>query len=67
MNWLIILPELYYLGLAAVFFTLAMIQERAPGREFMTALVLALGGLLFDIGKTKLPRMLCSSTPVCPL
>ncbi len=54
MNWLIITPELYFMGTAAVFFTLAMIQKSDFRRNYIIALVLAGGGLLVTLASVKL-------------
>jgi NADH-quinone oxidoreductase subunit N len=54
MNWITIAPELYFFGLTVVFFTLAMIPGAAPRRDFITALALAMGGLLVSLASMKL-------------
>ncbi len=54
MNWTIIAPELYFLGTAGVFFTLAMRRGSDSRREYLAALALAMGGLLVGLVSLKL-------------
>ncbi len=54
MSWMVIAPELYFLGMAAVFFTLAMIPETDSRRGYITALALAMGGVLVSLVSLKL-------------
>jgi NADH-quinone oxidoreductase subunit N len=53
MKWILFIPELYYLLMAAVFFALAMIGRPNPKRDFSVALSLAAAGLLVCIGTVK--------------
>ena len=51
MNWKILLPELYFFGTAAVFFTLAMLPRSDPRRDYGFALALYLGAKLYRGGE----------------
>jgi NADH-quinone oxidoreductase subunit N len=53
MKWILFIPELYYLLMAAVFFALAMIRHPNPRRDFSVAISLAAAGLLVCIGTVK--------------
>jgi NADH-quinone oxidoreductase subunit N len=53
MSWIVIAPELYFLGTAAVFFTLAMVPDTGPRRSYITALALAVGGVLVSLASLK--------------
>jgi NADH-quinone oxidoreductase subunit N len=53
MSWMVIAPELYFLCAAAVFFTFAMIPETNSRRDYITALALAMGGVLVSLASLK--------------
>jgi len=53
MTWMIIAPELYFFGAAAVFFALAMLPRSDSGRDYSFALSLAMGGLLVSLASVK--------------
>jgi NADH-quinone oxidoreductase subunit N len=54
MSWKTFIPELYFFGTAAVFFALAMIPKTDSRRDYVTALALAVGGLLVSVASVKL-------------
>jgi NADH-quinone oxidoreductase subunit N len=54
MNWKIITPELYFFSTVAVFFTLAMISRTNSRQNYISALGLALGGLLISLASVKI-------------
>jgi len=51
---MIISPELYFFGIAAVFFTLAMLSKSDHRRDYLFAVPLAMGGLLISLASVEL-------------
>jgi NADH-quinone oxidoreductase subunit N len=54
MTWVLFIPELYYLFMAAVFFTLSMAARPNPRRDYLAALFLTSIGLVVALASVRL-------------
>jgi len=54
MKWVLIIPEIYFLLIAVVFFVLTMIRRQNPGRDYKLALVFALAGVVIGLISVRL-------------